>query len=573
VSYRKKVLKLGEESESARQELRIACKQDLLFYVNTFVWSYDPRYMHPIPRTVPFVTWPFQDLGLLQMAHAIRNQYDLAIEKSRDMGASWMLLIVFDWFWRFHSETSFLLGSRKEEYVDNGRRDKKSLFGKLDHLNDHLPRWLIPNGYDRTSLKIWNGELESIISGESTNKDFGRGDRRTAIGLDEFAAVENDYEILSAIHDATGCRIYNSTHKGRATAFYDRCKNVRIKKLVFHWTQHPAKAAGLSFDKSGKPTSPWYEKECAIRKHRILIAQELDIDPAGSDDIFFEPATISRIEDDTCRVPLKYGELSYKDYGLDSSRFIARPRGPLKLWFNPESDGRPPRDRRYVIGADIGMGMGGESSSNSALVVGDCKTQEQVATFAVPDMMPEKFAQFSVALAQWFHGAFMVWESNGPGRIYGKVVTTSGYRNIHYRKNEAQISPKITDIPGWVATKDTKLALLGEYRRAMSVGEYTIRDLEEAKELLYFVYLDKGGVAHSGSSIGLDPSGAKENHGDRVTASALCWLGIKGKPSLAQHEELKAPEGSPLWRRQQAQNHSSDAIRNRWRTKPFSRHD
>lgn len=549
--YRKRIWKLGDESESAQRELWEACKRDLLFYANTFVWVYDPRNMPPVPRSVPFVTWPFQDHGLLQIYLAILNQYDLVIEKTRDMGASWMLLIVFDWMWRFHDEVSLLLGSRKEEYVDNGRREKKALFGKLDHLDDHLPRWLIPQGFERTSLKRWNGQTESIITGESTNKDFGRGDRRTAIGLDEFAAVENDFAILQAIYDTTGCRIYNSTHQGIATAFYDRCQNPLIKKLVFHWTQHPEKSKGLYFDDEGKAHSPWYDHECAIRKHRILIAQELDIDPQGSADIFFDPGTITRIDQDTCKAPLHCGKLHFDRGGMDVQHFQKTPRGELQLWINLDSKGSPPADRRYVIGADIGMGMGGSSSSNSAFVVGDCKTQEQVATFATPNMIPEEFARYAVALAMWFHRAYLVWESNGPGRIFGKVVTESGYRNIHYRTDDKKLYPKLSDIPGWVANKDTKLSLLGEYRRATSQGDYVLRDVDEVNEMYSFVYLEGGAVAHSGSTAGLDPSGAKENHGDRVTASALCWLGMKGRPKLAVDAVLQVPVGSFLWRRQQ----------------------
>jgi len=494
---------------------------------------------------------------------AIRDQHDLLIEKTRDMGASWMIIIVFDWMWRFHREVSFLLGSRKEEYVDNGRRDKKSLFGKLDHLNDHLPAWLIPQGYERTHLKLWNGEMGSIITGESTNKDFGRGDRRTAVGFDEFAAVENGFSILQAIYDTTGCRIYNSTHQGTATAFYNRKNNPLIKKLVFHWTQHPVKSKGLYFDEGGKPRSPWYDKECAIRKHRILIAQELDIDPQGSADIFFDPTTITKIEQVHCKAPLEYGKLHFDHCGLDTRYFQKTPRGELQLWLNLDSNGSPPADRRYAIGVDIGMGVGGENSSNSAIVVGDCKTQEQVATLATPNMRPEEFAKLAVALAMWFHRAHLVWESNGPGRIFGKVVTESGYRNIHYRTNEKSLYSKFSDIPGWVANKDTKLTLLGEYRRATALGEYVLRDTDEVNEMYSFVYMENGSVAHSGSTSGIDPSGAKENHGDRVTASALCWLGMKGRLKLAKDELLQAPEGSFLWRRQQAER-STDEFKDRW---------
>ena len=147
--------------------------------------------------------------------------------------------------------------------------------------------------------------------------------------------------------------------------------------------------------------------------------------------------------------------------------------------------------------------------------------------------------------------------------MFGTEVTQNGCRNIHYRTNEKSLYSQFSDIPGWVANKDTKLTLLGEYRRATALGEYVLRDTDEVNEMYSFVYMENGSVAHSGSTSGIDPSGAKENHGDRVTASALCWLGMKGRPKLAKDELLQAPEGSFLWRRQQSER-SADEFKDRW---------
>ena len=62
--------------------------------------------------------------------------------------------------------------------------------------------------------------------------------------LDEFAAVDQGHRVLSATRDATACRVFNSTHEGTSTAYYDLTRG-SIKKLRLHWSQHPLKAAGL----------------------------------------------------------------------------------------------------------------------------------------------------------------------------------------------------------------------------------------------------------------------------------------------------------------------------------------
>lgn len=123
--YRSKALLLAKQDKKNAEEFWMMCSRDLLFYVNMFCWTYDPRIG---TGKLPFITYPFQDEALLDMNEAIGN-HDLVIRKSRDMGASWMLLTVFEWRWHFHPGQSFLLVSRNEDYVDKPG-NPKSLFGR-----------------------------------------------------------------------------------------------------------------------------------------------------------------------------------------------------------------------------------------------------------------------------------------------------------------------------------------------------------------------------------------------------------------------------------------------------------
>jgi hypothetical protein len=574
--------------------LRDACAQDPIFFMNAFGWTYDPRGTtpdgkRPFPK-LPFILYDFQEEALLELIDHI-NKRDILIEKSRDMGASWLCITAVTWCWLFRPLQSFLLVSRVEEYVDKPG-NPKAMFWKFDFLIDNLPKWIKPLGYNindhRRSMHAENPENGSVIDGESTNKRVARGDRRTAIVLDEFAAVEQGDSVLSATRDATRCRIFNSTPEGTSNAFY-KMKTTNIDKLRMHWTAHPLKAAGLytredgvykiidkeywadvddpetwmmKYDKmitdrevplpDGKLRSPWYAEECDRAGSAREIASQLDIDYEGSGHQFFSSDKVQDAILTNSRPPFVVGDLEYDEMTSEPIRFREDPEGHLKLWCMVSRDGKPMVSNKLSIGADISAGTG---ASNSCLCGIDMTLFEKVFELATPFVRPEQFAKLTVALCRWFKDSdsqkspFLIWESNGPGRQFGSRVVETGYRNIYYRRNDASIRKKVSDIPGWVATAETKATLLGNYRSAVEGGKYINRSRAALEETLEYVFGPTGAVMHARSANKEDPSGAKSNHGDRVTADALAWKGVhelSAAPKRAAEPEI--PVGCLAWR-------------------------
>lgn len=549
LAFRRELIAFGNKGAREKSALLAMCAEDVLFYVNAFCWTYDPRLK---VSTVPFITYPYQDESILKVNESIATGEDLLIAKSRDMGASWLILTAFQHRWRFMHGQSFLVVSRNEDYVDKAG-NPKSLFWKFDFLHKNMPGWMLPN-LTRTRLRLSNDDNGSSIDGESTTGDVARGDRRTAIMLDEFAAFESNdgYRALSATRDATRCRIFNSTPNGSANAFYDLAQKPDIKQIRMHWSQHPVKADGLYTDAHGKARSPWYDKECLRCANATEIAQELDIDFAGSDYLFFDAGMIDRLVA-ACTPAMVRGELTFDPQTLEPVDFVESGNGRLKLWMRPALGMRLPDDRNYAMGIDIATGTG---SSNSAISIGDCLTGEKVAEYVNPKIRPDELGRLAVALGKWFKGmgreAYMVWEAPGPGRNFGDVVIKSGYRNVYYRKNELVVNAKAGTVPGWWPTKDEKRSLYGEYRRALNEGEFMNRSAESLRECKEIVYTDGGWVIHGRSLATPDPSGARENHGDRPTADALCWKGMRGKGQ--QKVVADATQvGTLAWRRLQAQ--------------------
>jgi hypothetical protein len=531
------MIRLGSRSYEDAKDIWAMCARDFLFYVNTFCWTFDPRRN---PSALPFITYLFQDYSLLQIDESIDNPQpdggcgeDILTEKSRDMGASWMSLLPIEWRWHFRPRQSFLCVSRKEDYVDK-YGDPKSLFWKFDFIHKNLPGWLRPTGCDgskdnpyRAKLHLLNPDNESVIDGESTTGDVARGDRRTAILLDEFAFVENGDRVLASTGDATNCRIFNSTPNGTGNAFYTirerQDRGLRILRL--HWTVHPLKAKGLYYDEDGKPHSPWYDKECKRRASALEIAQELDIDYLASGSQFFDQGILDRIKKEDVCIPAYQGEIAYCSERGEFIGFSSDSKGDMRLWCDLIG-GNPPTDTNYSIGCDVATGTG---ASNSVISVADATTGRKVAEYSNSHIMPHRLAFLAVAIARWFKGecgqGYLIWENNGPGRIFGNTVKEIGYRHVYYRRNENSLSRKETDTPGWASTKENKLSLLGGYRRALASRAFVNRHLAAIEECEAYVYLPGGGIAHQGSQMSADPSGAKDNHGDRVIADALACMG------------------------------------------------
>lgn len=578
IEHRRWWLDYGRRSRELASDVWLLCKKDILWYVNTFCFTYDPR---KEPSKLPFITYEFQDRAILELVDVIqtcrkeriKKRRDIVIEKSRDMGASWLILLVFEWLWHFHNDVQFLMLSRKEELVDDVE-NPKALFWKIDFLHKNQPGWLLPP-MQRLNMKLVNERTGSSITGESTNSNAGRGDRATAVLLDEFAAVENATEILAATGNTSYCRIVNSTPMGAHTEFSKMRRNPAFLKLRMHWLQHPEKSLGAyvadsagvkTLDGSpidpryhyitdGRPRSPWFDSDTAGKDARE-VAREYDIDDTGSDHQFFDPLVVDRLVKKYGLPPLRVGHLQYDPLRCrvyESTPMKDSEDGGLRLWCQLDRWLKPDKNRRYIIAADVATGTG---ASNSSVSIGDATTREKVGEFASAGLKPEQFARFCIALGYWFHGldqaALMIWEANGPGRIFGDYVLSVNYPRIHWREHTGRPKPEHA---GWWSTTETRRSLLGEYREALTSERYINRSVIALEETRHYTYQGQD-IAHSAAGMTDDPTGARANHADRVIADALLWLAMGGNAAVEQQKQnadATAPVGSFAHRRLEAE--------------------
>lgn len=583
--YRKFVLERCRKNKALRKALKEACSQDILFYVNTFAWTYNPK----SGKVIPFVTWDCQDVAFLRILDHIHRQKDLVIEKSRDMGASWICITAFEWLWHFQPWVQLLLVSREGELVDGKSPD--ALFWKIDFLHRFLPGWLMPAWnptFHRTKRYLENPETNSTMTGQATTEKIGIGGRATAILLDEFSRVDRDFEVRDGTADTADCRIFNSTHTGESTAFYGLTTNGVTPKMVLHWSQHPMKGAGayrwneetkkieprdpayhyppdFDFIKDNRPVggpfpglrSPWYDNECIRRNSSRAIAMDLDIDVTGTKSLFFDPLTIRRLVGE-CVEPYWQGEIAYdRDTGRPVA-LVPHASGHLKLWCRLDKDGKPPPGI-YAFGCDVAAGTGATPSCGSGV---ECQYGTKVVEYVNSTVDPKDFACVMTALCWLFKShegvpAMLCWEIPGPGLVFGKEVLTLGFRHVYYRSPEISesVGQKESDRPGWLNTVRTAEMLLSDYRTALATRRFINYSPEALKECLMFEYNGRSEIVHSQIELKDDPSGSRANHGDRVIADALANRMAEGKGirDLAL-EEAPLPPSSLAWRRQFAHN-------------------
>jgi phage terminase large subunit len=260
------------ETPGSVPKLKEYYKANPVEFIDDWGMTFDPRNAEiDKPTQVPFVLFPKQVEYIGWTVARWKGRHDGLVEKSRDMGASWLCVGVAVWMWLFHPGVVVGFGSRKEEYVDK-IGDPKSLFWKVRFFIDNLPVEFRPEGFDSTKhaphMRVLNPENESSIIGEAGD-NIGRGNRTSIYFKDESAFYERPEAIDAALSQTSNCKIDVSTPNGPGNPFYRKAHSGKIPKFVFDWRDDPRKDAA------------WYKRQCETLEPSI-VAQEIDRNYEGS---------------------------------------------------------------------------------------------------------------------------------------------------------------------------------------------------------------------------------------------------------------------------------------------------
>jgi len=594
--YRRRILEACRKDKGLREAAIEVCRRDFLFFVNVFVWQYNPL-IKGVQSVGPFVTWPFQERVFMGEPPEYRgvvwcyeNNQTAVIEKSRDMGASWMFVIFQVWLGLFHDNFQLLNISRSAEAVDNA--SKNSLFAKIRFIHEHIPDWL-RGEVDDVKFNFSYVRTGSEITGVASTGVSGAGGRASVVFIDEYSVIKEDAAVRQNTANISDCRFFNGTHQGVGTEFYNLTKTPEIVQIQMHWTRHPRKnthlysfdtdlgivrywiydpdqdclletkqpvnpfPADYVFDRTGNPSggpcpgirSIWYDGKAKDIGTVRQVAMELDINPTGSSSQFYDPIVVKSLMAKSTN-PVWSGRLVF-----DEQRFIPREleegSGPINLWINPGLDGSgklchvPPSV--YVIGGDV---ANGQCATPSCLTFFDTARGVKVGKFMDNRTDPKQFARIAVSLCRLFcdaagSPAYLIWEANGPGITFGQeVVKEIGFHRIYWKKKEFEEDERESQTPGWYSSPTTRLDLHNQYLFALKSGQFSNPDRSALEETLSYVHAN-GSVEHPRAKKNNDASAEGSNHGDQVVADAVTWYLARRYAKIAT-EEKKAEENLPI---------------------------
>ena len=509
--FRIKLISECQENAVLCADVKRMCAANIIFWIDVFCWTKDPR---KDPDVLPWICYDaYQPETILDLDSSIENQEDCLMDKSRDMGASWIALYVIQHRWQFRPGQDFRIGSRKEEFVDK-LGDMDTLFEKLRFNLGRQPMFLMPLGFDwrfhSGYMKLVNPELENSIVGESANEDFASGGRRTAVLLDEFAKWDNKIATAAwtATADVTKCRIPISTPKGSGNKFAMLAKGTteKIKRISLHWTLHPEKAKdAYLIAKDGRKTiinqddpravfnlwlkhrsdhapkplrggvvrSPWYDKECERRKEED-IAQELDINYLKSGYPFFDLVSVDRqiawklLErtGPSQAIPLGYyvqGNLIQVDQLVEFREIRG---GWIRIFEMPTKSGQ------YVVGGDVAEGLA--KGDESFAVVRDKFTRNVVAACS-GKYEPDDFALKLQKMGAFYNNALVAPENNNHGYSVCSDLRQMDC-NLFYTTNRPLKGKERVTKAGWSTTPATRPQCLDQLEEDIRKQSAEIRD-------------------------------------------------------------------------------------------------
>lgn len=251
-------------------------------FINHWCDTSDPRNAgSDRPVWMSFVLFERQEELVKFIMSCINDEEPGLVEKSRDMGATWICVALSVWMWLFWPGTAIGWGSQNAVSVDR-IGDPKSIFFKIRGLIERLPTVFKPNlGPDH--LKQYaciNPDNGSTIVGE-VGDNIGRGGRTRVYFLDESAHYEHPEVIQASLSDNTRVTIDISSVNGLGNVFHRRreagqdwapglkMEPGRTRIFVLDWRDHPEKS------------EEWYKR----RKRKAeddgllhVLAQEVDRD-------------------------------------------------------------------------------------------------------------------------------------------------------------------------------------------------------------------------------------------------------------------------------------------------------
>lgn len=360
---------------------------DIIFFAIQFYWitTLDHGLKLMDPRE-------FQKKILKCIISPPNNKRHLILKIGRQSGKSTVVALYVLWYVLFNQH-------KRVAILANQEGGAKEMLDRIKFAYQRLPLWMQQGvrEWNKKSIKLENG-CEIIIG--STSGESITGKSINLLILDEFAKVPNHiandfirgaFPVISS--GLTTQMIIISTPKGM-NHYYDFWQRARDPESDFYRIEVPY------WEVPGRDEA-WRQKE--IKTNGIVsFRQEYECEFLGSSSTLIEGNILGRIK------PIEPSSLKWN--------------GAFQIYQKPVTG------CHYILGIDVGKGVGSDYSIIQVLKVNGPYQIEQVAVYSSNTVSPSKFATVIESVAQWYNEAWMLIETND----VGSVTATKLYEDLEY---------------------------------------------------------------------------------------------------------------------------------------------
>ena len=378
--------------------------------------------------------------------------------------------------------------------MGNKSATSEEMMRRVQYGHSMLPSWLRKKEVKKNTsyFELSTGSRFTAIA---TTKDAGRSAACNLFIIDEAAFVEWADEIWTAAYPTVtqinGSVIMLSTPNGIGNLFhklYTAAEEGRnqFKPLKYPWYVHPNR------------DQAWRDNVEANLQDPLKAAQENDCDFISSGRTFIASMILDEIEKDNVHDPIARE-------GIDAGIWI---------WKYPQPNAR------YVLGADVARGDGGDYSAAHII---DIDTMEQVWEYH-GKIETIQYADLLLYAGYMYNTALIGVENNSIGWSILDRLLERSYANLYYtvgdsyeRKHQEKVTGKNLykqdkRVVGFTTSEKSRRIMLGQMRETIVNKQVRINSKRLMNELKVFIWNGKKPEAAAGYNDDLVMSFGIANH-------------------------------------------------------------
>jgi hypothetical protein len=210
---------------------------------------------------------------------------------------------------------------------------------------------------------------------------------------------------------------------------------------------------------------------------------------------------------------------SLRDFNTEFTAFDEKTEGQLSVW------NAPSKDSKYLIGADVALGVRGDFSVATVMN----SDREVVAIYRSNKTDPVQYGKILFYLGRWYNNALICPEANSIGVATVQQLFGMNYPNLYQQKKTANTIPDSINHLGFKTTSATRAPIISNLRRMIEDEDIAIPSAMAIEELRNFIITPQGkaeaSVGHHDDmvmSLAITCE-AYRTHGHSLTNQTFSW--------------------------------------------------